>query len=117
MIHVNLLYLNFLVSAVLPVLTALVTHQLATDRYKTAVLMGLSVVGGIANMLIQRHGSFNFSQAGIWSVLTFVIAYVMHSGLLKPFGITGSQGVIQARYPQGLGRPGAHAGPPPTSMA
>lgn len=116
-IHINLLYLNFLVSTALPALTAYLAHQAASKQVKTLILVGLSIVGGIGNALIQSGGSFTFSQAGIWALVTFVIASVMHSGLLKPLGLTGSAGLIMTRFPGGIGRPAAHAKANPTSLA
>jgi hypothetical protein len=119
-IHIPLLYLNFLISTALPALTAFLAHQAASARVKTLILAGLSVVAGIANALIQSGGSVTFTQAGIWTLISFTIAAVMHSGLLKPLGLTGSGGLIMTKFPGGLGaprtRPG-HAKDNPTSLA
>lgn len=116
-IHADPLYLNFLISAVLPALTALITHQFAAAPWKASVLAVLSLAGGVANQMIQNHGMFVLSQAGLWSVLTFMSAAVLHAGLLKPVGLTGSAGLIARKVPSGLGRPSAAAHRGPTSLA
>ena len=125
-LHVNLLYVNFVVSTVLPMLTALVTKREASKQLKALTLVVFSVIGGVGNALIQGGGNFSFDQAGIWAIITFAVAAIMHSGLLKPLGITGSAGLIAMKFPAGLGqdrqsRIAASLRParrkPPTSLA
>lgn len=122
-LHVNLLYVNFVVSTVLPMLTALVTKQTASRKFKALTLVAFSVVGGIGNALIQGGGNFSFDQAGIWSIITFAVAAIMHAGLLKPLGVTGTAGFLAARFPGGLGQDRAlprrpwSGTKPPTSLA
>ena len=113
-IHVDLLYLNFLVSTALPALTAFITHRYAGKGFKAVILVVLSLAGGVANEMIQQGGNFSLTQSGIWAVITFMSAAVLHSGLLKPLGVTGSEGLIAKTFSRGLGKPATVAGP--TSM-
>jgi hypothetical protein len=102
-VTLSTVYVGLLVSTVLPNLTALITAKMATGRYKTAVLGGLSVVAGAAQQVMNAHGTFIPKMLLLWSAATFATSVVAHYGLLKPVGLTGSAGTLARTLPGGLG--------------
>ena len=102
-ITISTAYLTVITGTILPMLVALVTHQLASSKYKTVVLAVLSVVAGVATQMLHNGGHLVVSQAALMSVASFGIAAVAHEGALKPLGLTGSDGWLNARIPGGLG--------------
>lgn len=106
--------LGLLVSVVLPALVALLTKRMASSALKSVTLLALAAVLGFGTELLhaaQVGASFDV-RAGLMSWLTsFVVAVVAHYGVLKPGGVTGSQGAIAAKVPGGLGTdvPGKHS--------
>lgn len=102
-VTLSTVYVGLLVATVLPNLTALVTAKMATGRYKTAVLGGLSVIAGAAQQVMNAHGTFVPKTLLLWSAGTFMASVVAHYGLLKPVGLTGSSGTLARTLPGGLG--------------
>lgn len=106
--------LTLLVSVVLPALVALVTRRMASSGLKATVLALLAAVLGFGSELLDaltQGGVFDVG-AGVYAWVTaFVIAVAAHYGLLKPTGVTGSQGAIASAIPGGLGAddPGKHS--------
>lgn len=108
--------LTLLVSVVLPALVALVTKRLASPGLKAVVLAALAALLGFLSELLDalvHAGAFDVAAAIVWWVTAFVVAVAVHYGLLKPGGITGSQGAIATAVPGGLGAEsyGRHAAP------
>lgn len=95
--------LQVLIGTVLPMAVAVVTHQMASSRYKAVVLTVLSVVAGVATQMLRNNGHLVVGQAALLSAVSFAVAYVAHAGLLKPLGLTGSAGAIARTMPAGLG--------------
>ena len=94
----GLLYL--VVSVVLPVLVALVTKQTALGSTKAYVLLFLASVNSFAFAWYdasKANNDFDIKNAALGIVVSFVIAAVTHAGLLKPAGVTGSQGAVQTK--------------------
>lgn len=85
---------SLLVGVVLPALVALVTKQVASSGLKAWVLLALSAVSAVAVQVVQS-GAFNGTAAVNTFLITFVTAVAAHYGLLKPAGLTGTDGVIQ----------------------
>ena len=112
-ITLNTVYIGFVISAVLPAITALATHRLASSRYKALVLAVLSVAAGAGQQILAAHGTFIPSQLAAWSATTFLSSVAAHYGLLKPTGLTGSQGILARSLPGGLGAPDPSAQPAP----
>lgn len=96
-------WLTFLVATVLPAVTAFVTRRFASSAWGATVLLLLSVISGWLTSLYATGGSFDLKTAVIAIITTFVTAVASHYGLLKPTGITGSQGAIQKAVPMGIG--------------
>lgn len=104
-VTVNTVYIGFVVSFVLPQLTALVTHRLAHPGLKAAVLLVLSVAAGAGQQILAAHGKFVPSQLALWAGTTFLGAVVAHFGLTKPAGLSGSGGILARSLPGGMGAP------------
>jgi hypothetical protein len=96
------LWLTLLIGAVLPAVTAVLTSKLAESWVKALVLLGLSLVSGVA--VQARAGGGAVTQDMLLGVaFTFGAAVVAHYGALKPLRVTGSDGLIQNAFPRGLG--------------
>lgn len=106
--------LTLLVSVVLPALVALVTRRMASSGLKAVVLVGLAAVTGFLSELLDAlvHATvFDLGAALMMWLTAFIVAVAAHYGLLKPTGVTGSQGAIANAVPGGLGAddPGKHS--------
>jgi hypothetical protein len=97
-------YLDIALAVVLPMVVALVTKQLADSWVKAVVLLLLSALTAAGSDMLAHGGTFTLGPTLGNFVLTFIIAVGMHYGLLKPTGITGSNGAIAKVFPGGLGR-------------
>ena len=94
----DLNWLTLVLGIGLPMLTGLVTSRLAHAGLKAVVLALLSAVGGIVSELYSVGGvlaGFDWSAALADATTVFLIAVGMHYGLLKPAGVTGSNGTLQ----------------------
>lgn len=96
-------WLTLLVATVLPVITALITKQVAPSHLKSVVLLLLSVVSGWLTSLYATGGSFVLKEALLSVIVTFVTAVATHYGLLKPTSVTGRDGAVQRALPGGIG--------------
>lgn len=95
----------------LPMLVALVTARVASGSVKSVMLAVLSAVAGIVNELVAVGGvlpDMDWNSTVSQAVLTFLIAVGLHFGLLKPAGVTGSDGSIQTKIAGGVGYRGRH---------
>lgn len=97
MIHADVAALTFVVGSLIPALVALVTKARASDGTKAVVNALLSAIAGVLSLAILSGGTFDLEHALIAVALTWFSSVAAHFGLLKPAGITGSTGVIQAR--------------------
>lgn len=93
--------LNVLVGFVLPMLVAVVTHRLAADWLKSVVLTALTVLSSLLTTVTVA--SFHWKDFATAFVLQFGTAVAGHFGLLKPTGVTGSNGLIQKMLSAGVG--------------
>lgn len=105
--------LTLVVSVVLPALVALVTNRMASPGLKAVTLAGLAALVGFLSELLHALVtalSFDVGTALLTWVTSFIIAVAAHYGLLKPTGLTGSQGVLARKLPGGIGEddPGKH---------
>ena len=106
MIQVPDLWLTFAVATVLPALVALVTSKFASSKFKGVVLAALSALTGVVTSLQATDGALDLKVAFTSFVITFVTAVAVHYGLLKPVGLTGSNGAVANAVPSGLGKSG-----------
>jgi hypothetical protein len=76
------------------------------------VLAALAAVAGFANELYTASGilaNVDVSSACANAITTFLIAVGMHFGLWRPTNLTGVNGTVQHKVPQGVG--GRHSRP------
>jgi hypothetical protein len=93
---------NLVIGTVLPLIVALVTAKVASQRVKAVVLLTLSLVSaGIVEAL--SDGSFAWSEVFAQFIVVWPTAILTHYGFLKPVGISGTEGVIQNTVPGGIG--------------
>lgn len=102
---IDLNWLLVLTGFVVPMLTALVTKQVSNAGLKASVLAVLSAVGGVLTEIQSVSGdlsamSWNATLAN--AVGVFLLGVGLHFGLLRPTGVTGSEGVIQSKVPGGI---------------
>lgn len=99
-------WLMLLVSGVLPMLVALVTRRMASSALKAVTLLFLTAVVGFTGELydaVVNAAPFDFGTVAASWLLSFLVAVASHYGVLKPTGVTGSQGVIAKAVPGGIG--------------
>lgn len=96
-------WLTFALATVLPALVALVTKQFASAAFKGVLLAALSAATGILTTIQANGGEFEWKTALTGFFIAFITAVVTHYGLLKPTGVTGSDGSIAAAVPGGIG--------------
>lgn len=106
---------QLLVGAVLPVVVALATKRLAASSVKAWTLAALAAVTAVSSQLLAPDG-FVVADVAAGFVRTMVAGVALHYGLLKPTGVTGSDGVVaEATATVGIGE---EAKPPkPTKRA
>jgi hypothetical protein len=98
-LFVNVTYVNAVLAFVLPALVALITRRLASPRVKSLLLALLTIIAGVLQEIVTDNGDFQWKTAIGTILVQFVGAVAIHTGLLKPTGITGRNGVIQRSTP------------------
>lgn len=87
-------WLTFLSGTVIPLITGIVTKQVASSGVKAVCTAVLSVVGGIFTAALQNNGTI-YLEPSIGAIgVCFLTAIGMYYGFLKPTGISGS---VQAK--------------------
>lgn len=94
MIQVDVAALTFVVSTLIPVLTALVTKAHASPGVKAVVTALLAGVAAGVALAIRQEGSVDLGQFVVTAALAWFTAITTHFGLLKPVGVTGADGAV-----------------------
>ncbi len=102
-VDANMNYLMIAATVVLPLLVGLVTKRVASSGLKALLLLILSVLATLINQLIVAEGHFEMEPFLRDAVVQFVLAVGLHYGLLKPIGVTGTNGIIQQKVTGGIG--------------
>lgn len=91
--------ISFVVGVILPAVVALVTKELASSKFKNAVLIALSA---LTSVLVPLVGSstFDVKQVVTSFATVFGTSLLSYYGVYKPQGITAG---IQGAVPGGLG--------------
>lgn len=103
MVNIEEYWLTFALGTLLPALVALVTKQNAASWVKSLALAALSAVSGVLTSVAANGGQLEWKAALTSFIITFVTAVSTHYGLLKPSGVTGSEGAIAEAVPGGIG--------------
>lgn len=103
MLEISDYWLTFVVGTILPAAVALVTQRCTSSAVKAAVLAALSAIAGVATSVQEANGHFEWKSALSLFIVTFVTATAVHFGLLKPAGVTGTNGAIATALPGGVG--------------
>jgi hypothetical protein len=111
MFHIDLSLLNLLVAVLAPAATAVAAHRFASPLAKTVILAAVVALGTGAEYAVKVGGVVDGRQFLIAMAGTFLLAVAAHFGVLKPAGVTGSEGAIAKSLPAGLGGLGPGAGP------
>lgn len=98
----NLLLANLVIAVVLPNAVALVTAKVASSATKSILLLILAAIAGVVSQVVAASGTFHWKVAAISFAQIFIASVAAHYGLLKPTGVTGSDGIIQTSLPAGL---------------
>jgi hypothetical protein len=91
---------ELLVATLLPAAVALVRARWASSQWGAMLLVALTVLASLAG---EIGSTFDLSDAAQRFVIMFIVAVVAHFGLLRPFRVTGSDGVIARVVPGGVG--------------
>lgn len=97
--------ISLLVGTVLPVVVAVVTARVSHPGVKAVTLLALAAVSSFLSewlVAINTAAVFDFSQAGLGVLVTFVAAVAAHFGWWKPIAVTGSAGTVQSALPKGI---------------
>lgn len=101
-ITLDVTYLNLILAVALPAIVALVTRRLASPGVKALVLALLTILAGVIQQVINNNGTFSVKETVGTILVQFVSAVALHYGLLKPIGVTGTNGALQ-RATAGVG--------------
>ena len=104
MIEIPDYWLTFVIATVLPALVALITKKCRSSAFKGVLLAAVSAVAGVATSVQVAGGELEWKTALTSAIITFVTATATHYGLLKPTGVTGTDGAIATAVPGGLGQ-------------
>lgn len=107
---IDLDWITLVSGVLLPMLVALVTAQLASPGLKAVVLAVLSAVSGVLNELVAVNGDFaaiDWKLSAGNALTVFLIGVGLHVGILKPTGVTGTDGSIASRVTSGIGATGS----------
>lgn len=92
------------VAPLLPIVVALVTKATAPAALKAGILVVLSVVSALVTQAIADGTDVKVDRGFLARlVVTLAVAVAAHFGVLKPAGITGSEGKVATAVPGGLG--------------
>lgn len=95
-IVVDVSVLTMVIAPIIPIVVGLVTKAVASQSVKAIMLLALSAVTGVVDQAIANNGILT-KETIISSIMVFVIAVATHYGLLKPTGVTGTDGIIQQK--------------------
>lgn len=98
----DILLVNAIVGILIPLLVQLLAKAKAVGWVKSLLSLALS---GLASVLVPlvTQPSIDWKVAALSFVQMFTLAVVSHYGILKPTGVTGSEGLIATTVPGGLG--------------
>ena len=99
---IDLLLANAVVGILLPLLVQLLSKATAAAWVKSVISMALSAVAAVLIPLLTLP-DIDWRIAALSFVQVFVLAVTSHFGILKPVGVTGSEGMIAVAVPGGLG--------------
>lgn len=100
----ELLLLNAAVGILIPLLVAVVTAKVSSPKVKSSVLLALSAVAGYLTTLLAGNQEVDWKNVAVAILTIFVAAAASFFGFTKPAGLAGSDGVIQAKSPRGIGK-------------
>jgi hypothetical protein len=95
-------WLTFILSVAAPMIAGLVTKRFADSATKRNVLILIVV---LTSVLQELGGTFQLGEFAVKAFMGFFLAAGLHYQLLKPVGVTGTQGVITKILPDaGIGK-------------
>lgn len=98
----DLLLVNAIIGVIIPMIVQLLASRTSPDWVKVVVNVALSAaVAVLAPLVASPH--VDWKVVALSFVQVFAVAIVSHLGILKPVGVTGSDGAIATRVPGGLG--------------
>ena len=98
----DLLLVNAIVGIVIPLIVQLLASRTSPDWVKVVVNVALSAaVAVLAPLVTSPH--VDWKIVALSFVQVFAVAIVSHLGVLKPAGVTGSEGAIATKFSGGLG--------------
>lgn len=99
--------LGIVLGTIIPILVALVTKRVANPGQKAVINFLLSAIAGSLSVVVAQaqNDLVNIDVSSFVSAiaLTWVTSVASHYGLLKPTGVTGTNGAVQAAIPGGVG--------------
>lgn len=107
----TLLLVNAVAGLLLPLLVQLVIKAHTTERVKVLVNLVLTAITATLAPLAVGDGHLDWKAIALSFAQIFGTTIIAHYGLLKPLGVTGSDGLIATAVPGGVG---AGLGDPPT---
>lgn len=84
--------LTLLAQVILPVIVAVVTRAHASAAVKSVTLLALTAVAQFVALWVDNFNDFNWKNVAFNVLVGFLVSVVMHFGLWKPVGVTGTEG-------------------------
>jgi hypothetical protein len=102
-----------ILASLLSMATAFVTSRFASGHVKALTLLALSIVTSAVAGWQENGATFVVGDVAWTALGLFLTGVLLHFGLLKPVGVTGSDGVIARAVPGGVG---GDSGASPTAI-
>ena len=101
-VSLDLSWVTLVATVVLPLLTGVVTKEMAPGGTKAVVLMALSAITAAVASIINLGGVFDLAEIVTATIVTFVGSVGVYFGFLKPTGAAAK--VAGASFPEkGIG--------------
>ncbi len=97
-------WLNILIGVLLPGAVALVTRRFADSAVKALTLVALTVLTSVVTQIAANGGDFDVAPTAMVFLTQFGTAVLAHYGVLKPTGVTGTNGAIARVVEGGIGK-------------
>lgn len=104
----DLLIVNLVVGILLPVLVQLLTAAKAPEPVKSLVNLVVAAAAAVLTPLLTVE-HVDWTNALLTFGQVFVLSISSHYGLMKPAGVTGSEGRLAKVVPIGIGGTGRKA--------
>lgn len=101
-VSISTVWFTFLLATIAPLVVGLITKRFVESRTKTLLLVGVTV---LIQVLTELGQTFNLWEFLTKVVMAFILSVGIHYQILKPTGITSTDGLVKKVLPDvGIGK-------------